>query len=244
MMPDRPQTPPPFPERQEIYREQLQAVLRILKANYPNLQLAFISSHQYAGYGTGNITDPGNGYEHGFGVKWTIESQILGEGDLNADPAAGPITAPWIAWGPYTWADGVNPRSDGLVWECSDFGRDGSHPSAAGSLKLGGLLLDFFTSDPAATPWFLGDGIEPRPNTVTTVAGTTTVPETDPTTTTEGSATSTPESTSPGTSRPQNNGSEDGSDLAWLPIVAGGVAVAIVAFVTAAVLRSRSARPR
>jgi hypothetical protein len=244
MMPDRPQTPPPFPERQEIYRQQLQAVLRILKANYPNLQLAFISSHQYAGYGTGNITDPGNGYEHGFGVKWTIESQILGEGDLNADPAVGPITAPWIAWGPYTWADGVNPRSDGLVWECSDFGRDGSHPSAAGSLKLGGLLLDFFTSDPAATPWFLGDGIEPRPNTVTTVAGTTTVPGTNPTTTTEGSVTSTPESTSPGTSRPQNNGSEDGSDLAWLPIVAGGVAVAIVAFVTAAVLRNRSARPR
>jgi hypothetical protein len=245
MMPDRPQTPPPFPDRQEVYREQLQAVLRILKANYPNLHLAFLSSHQYAGYGTGNITDPGNGYEHGFGVKWTIESQILGQGDINADPAAGPITAPWIAWGPYTWADGVNPRSDGLVWECNDFGRDGSHPSAAGSIKLGGMLVDFFTSDPAATPWFLGDGIDPRPNTVTTAAGTTTVPETGVTTTTaEGSATTTPGSTSTVTSRPENSGGDDGPGTPWVPIVGGGVAVAIIALVTVAVRRSGSARPR
>ena len=244
MMPDRPQTPPPFPDRQELYREQLQAVLRILKTNYPNLHLAFISSHQYAGYGTGNITEPGNGYEHGFGVKWTIESQISGDGNLNADPAAGPIVAPWIAWGPYTWADGVNPRSDGLVWECDEFGRDGSHPNSAGSLKLGGLLLDFFTSDPAATPWFLGDGIEPRPNTVTTSASTTTVSEAGTTTTaTDGSPTTTSDPTSTATSRP-DNGDDDGSVATWLPIVAGGLVVAIIALVTAAVLRNRSAPPR
>jgi hypothetical protein len=245
MLPDRPPNPPPFLERQEIYREQLQAVLRILKTNYPNLHLAYLSSHQYAGYGTGNITDPGNGYEHGFGVKWTIESQILGEGNLNADPAVGPITAPWIAWGPYNWADGVNPRSDGLVWECSDFGRDGSHPSNAGSLKLGGLMLDFFTSDPTATPWFLGAGIEPRPNTPTTVAPTTTVSDPGSTTTsTEGSAPTTPESTSTPTSRPENNGGEDDSSIPLLPIVGGGLVVAIIAFVAAAALRNRSAGPR
>ena len=245
MMPDRPPNPPPFPEREEIYREQLQAVLRTLKANYPNLQLAYISSHQYAGYGTGNITEPGNGYEHGFGVKWTIESQILGQGDLNADPAVGPITAPWIAWGPYNWADGVNPRSDGLIWECSDFGRDGSHPSNAGSLKLGGLMLDFFTSDPTATPWFLGDGIEPRDNTPTTAAPTTTVSEPGTTTsTTEGASTTTSESPSSSTSRPDNNGGEDGSSIPLLPIVLGGLAVAVIAFIAAAVLRNRSAGPR
>ncbi|HKY48233.1 MAG TPA: hypothetical protein VJQ79_09675 [Acidimicrobiia bacterium] len=244
MMPERPPNPPPFPERAEIYKGQLQTVLRILKANYPNLHLAYISSHQYAGYGTGNITEPGNGYEHGFGVKWTIESQILGEGDLNADPAIGPITAPWIAWGPYTWADGLNPRSDGLIWECSDFGRDGSHPSSAGSRKLGGLMLDFFTSDPTATPWFLGDGIEPRPSTPTTVAPTTTVPA--PATTT-----STTEATSPTTSgpsststRPENNGGEGRGSDSLFPIVGGGLVVAVIAFIAAAVLRNRSAGGR
>ena len=153
--------------------------------------------------------------------------------------------APWIAWGPYTWADGVNPRSDGLVWECDEFGRDGSHPNSAGSLKLGGLLLDFFTSDPATTPWFLGDGIEPRPNTVTTGASTTTVSEAGTTTTgTDGSSTTTSGTTSTATSRPENNGGDDGSVADWLPIVAGGLVVAIIALVTAAVLRNRSAGPR
>jgi hypothetical protein len=245
MMPDRPSNPPPFPDRQVVYREQLQAVLRILKTNYPNLHLAFVSSHQYAGYGTGNITEPGNGYEHGFGVKWTIESQILGEGNLNADPAAGPITAPWIAWGPYTWADGVNPRSDGLIWECDDFGRDGSHPNSGGSIKLGGLLLDFFTSDPTSTPWFLGQGIEPRPNTVTTAAPTTTASEAGSTTSaTDGSATTTTGSTSTSGTRPENNGRADDSATPWLPIVGGGIVLAIIAFVAAAALRNRSAGPR
>lgn len=244
MLPDRPQVPPPFPEREEIYREQMQAVLRILKVNFPNLQLAYLSSQQYAGYGTGNITDPGSAYELGFGVKWTIESQILGEGDINADPAVGPITAPWIAWGPYTWADGVNPTSEGLVWECSDFGRDGIHPNRFGSAKLAGLLLDFFTSDPVSTPWFLGEGIEPRPNTVTTVASGTTVSEAGTTTSAEGSATTITGSPSITTSPSESNGREEDSTTPWLPIVGGGIAVALIAFVAAAVLRNRSARPR
>jgi len=245
MMPDRPPNPPPFPEREEIYREQLQTVLRILKSNYPNLHLAYISSHQYAGYGTGNITEPGNGYEHGFGVKWTIESQIRGEGDINADPAVGPITAPWIAWGPYNWADGVNPRSDGLIWECSDFGRDGSHPSAAGSLKLGRLMLDFFTSDPTATPWFLGSGIEPRPSTPTTVAPTTTAAEPGTTTsTTEGASPTTSRPSSTSTSRPENRGGDDGSSFPLIPIVGGGAVLAVIAFIAAAALRNRSAGGR
>jgi hypothetical protein len=72
-------------------------------------------------------------------------------GDL--DYASG--IAPWIAWGPYLWADGLNPRSDGLMWEQSDLGADGTHPSVSGREKVGAMLLDFMLASPFSQPWFL-----------------------------------------------------------------------------------------
>jgi hypothetical protein len=190
MLPDRPGNPPPFPEPELTYREHLQIVLRLLKEHFPNMLIAYVSSHHYAGYGTGNITEPVDGYDHGFGVKWTIESQILGQGDINPDPAKGTMSAPWIAWGPYMWADGVIPRADGLTFECSDYARDGVHPSDEGALELATMLLQFFTSEPTATPWFVGAGVEPAP-TLTTVSPTTTTTTIAPTTTSTTAATTT-----------------------------------------------------
>jgi hypothetical protein len=58
-------------------------------------------------------------------------------------------------WAAYLWADGINPREDGFVWLPEDLVSDCTHPSEAGRLKAARLLLQFFTSDPAATPWFL-----------------------------------------------------------------------------------------
>ena len=48
----------------------------------------------------------------------------------------------------------LTPRSDGLVWERSDFEPDGVHPSAKGALKVATKLFEFFESDPSAQPWF------------------------------------------------------------------------------------------
>lgn len=194
MLPGRPPPPPPFPDFQEGYRDQLKTVLAILKAEYPNLLLAYLSSHQWAGYGTGVIVEPGNGYEHGFGVKWTIEDQIEGDSTINANPALGPMVAPWIAWGPYTWADGVNPRSDGLTWVCSDFKPDGNHPTEAGSLKVAGMLLDFLSSDTTSVRWFLGEGAAP-PVPITTLAVPTTTAVTTIETTTTGTSVESPSTT-------------------------------------------------
>lgn len=40
---------------------------------------------------------------------------------------------------------------------------DGTHPSpTSGVQKVAGLLLDFFTTDPTARPWFLARGALPR----------------------------------------------------------------------------------
>ncbi len=129
-------------------------VVQTAKERFPNLQLMYVSSRMYGGYVPDADSEP-NAYLHGFSVKWLIEDQIEGLAALNADPAAGQVVAPWLAWGPYLWADGLNPRSDGLIWECSDFApSDGTHPfPETGAIKVGQLLYDHLIADPTAT-WF------------------------------------------------------------------------------------------
>lgn len=135
-------------------------ILRALKARYPNLKQVFIASRIYGGYGNG--VSPANpepyAYESGFAVKWAIQAQILQMRNGDIDPRAGDLNyntvAPWVAWGPYLWADGINPRSDGLIWETTDFQPDLTHPSPSGVKKVGTMLLDFFLTSPYTMPWF------------------------------------------------------------------------------------------
>jgi hypothetical protein len=85
-----------------------------------------------------------------------IERQIDGHPDLNYDPDAGvPVVAPWLSWGPYLWADGINPRSDGFTWLQGDMVMDCTHPSASGRAKVACLLLEFFSTDSTTKDWFL-----------------------------------------------------------------------------------------
>ncbi len=82
-----------------------------------------------------------------------IERQIKGDKELayNGDKAIAPV----LLWGPYLWADGVTPRkADGLVYERSDLGPDGTHPSQAGREKVAQQILDFCKTDPLAKGWF------------------------------------------------------------------------------------------
>ena len=59
--------------------------------------------------------------------------------------------APLLLWGPYLWGDGVAPRAcDALVWNESDFAKDGTHPSDSGRDKVAQLLLSFFKNEPWA----------------------------------------------------------------------------------------------
>ena len=85
----------------------------------PSVKLAYFTSRIYAGYATSTLNPEPYAYESGFAVKWLIEGQVAGEDSLNYDPGSGPIESPWMAWGPYLWADGLTPRSDGLTWHCS-----------------------------------------------------------------------------------------------------------------------------
>jgi hypothetical protein len=151
---------------------QLGDVVRALKVRYPNLVLVFLSTRVYAGYADTALNPEPFAYEAGFGAKWLIEAQIDQMAGAPPDPTAGdldygslPAIAPWVGWGPYLWADGTTPRSDGLTWSCSDFQNDGTHPSMAGQQKVGAELLRFFLGSPFAQPWFVAghvfaDGFE------------------------------------------------------------------------------------
>lgn len=147
-----------FPQHAETLRDQFITVMGIIKDRYPHAYLVFASSRIYAGYATGPLNPEPYAYESGFAVKWMIEEQINGNPDMNFDPNNGPVEVPWVSWGPYTWADGLTPRSDGLIWECADFAPDGTHPSAQGADKVASMLLDMFQNDSTAEPWYKGSG--------------------------------------------------------------------------------------
>ena len=149
----------PFPMDAQTYRDALVEVLGIAKERYPNLLIAYLSSRIFGGYSTTAFPSPEPlTYENGFGVKWAIEKQIDGAPELNHDAEVGPVEAPWIAWGPYLWADGTTPRSDGLTWECRDLRRDGTHPTDSGIRKVATMLAEHFLSAPTAVSWFSSTG--------------------------------------------------------------------------------------
>jgi hypothetical protein len=67
----------------------------------------------YGGYAETPLNPEPDSYETGFAVKDVIAAQIAGEPKLSY---RGRSRAPWLAWGPYLWADGLRPRSDGPTY--------------------------------------------------------------------------------------------------------------------------------
>jgi hypothetical protein len=131
-------------------------VLANLIHHFPNLRIAYLGSRIYGGYGDGQLNPEPYAYEGAFVVRWLIRSQIEEDAELNDDPGRGDVKSPLLLWGPYFWADGTTPRkSDGLTWERSDLGGDGTHPSNSGRQKVAEQLLSFFKTDAHARTWFV-----------------------------------------------------------------------------------------
>lgn len=182
-----------FPDKALALQSDLEAIVRNLKTHFPNIKIVYLSSRTRSyTYWRGLSPEP-VAYETGFAVKWLIEKQIEGDPALNFDPANGETNAPYLAWGPYLWADGENPRSDGLVWTASDMTGDCTHPSPSGNEKVATLLLDFFMQDTTAASWFPASSTAPAKATPTLPVAPATASPT---------SASTPVPTSTGTSTP------------------------------------------
>jgi len=109
--------------------------------------MAFVSSGAYGGYAGAGAAR--NAYESGFAVQALVARQ---------DQApAGSAPAPWLAWGPYPWADGSTPRSDGLTWSRGDFLKDGLQLSTTGAHQAARLLVEFLHDDALARSWYLAE---------------------------------------------------------------------------------------
>jgi hypothetical protein len=143
-----------FPIHAWELRDDLEQIANNLLDRFPNLKLCYLSGRTYGGYATTPLNPEPQAYESSFSVKWLIEDQIDGDPGLNYGQLPGPALAPLLLWGPYLWADGTNPRSDGLIWLESDFEEDGTHPSPAGEQKVADLLSAFFENDITAGAWW------------------------------------------------------------------------------------------
>src|SRR5438876_1422473 len=135
-----------FPENARLLQRALRSIVEILRTKFPQLKLVYVSSRTYGGYSQSDLSPEPVAYESAFAVKWLIEERI--------NTPSPDRSIPWVSWGPYLWADGLTPRSDGLIWERSDFEPDGVHTSPQGALKVATMLFEFFQRDTAARRWF------------------------------------------------------------------------------------------
>lgn len=149
---------PDLLENTQLMAIDLARVVVIIKSRFPNVLLGYVTSRIYGGYTSNELRNEPGAYESAFGFQLLIRAQIDGALPLNYDPKEGPVRSPWLSWGPYMWADGLVPRSDGLTWECDDFDDDGFHSGEGAEAKMSSALIEFFRTDPTTIGWFL----EPR----------------------------------------------------------------------------------
>lgn len=131
-----------WPAETDRLRDDMKKLITRAREKYPNVKLIFLSSRIYAGYATTRLNPEPYAYEGAFAMRAVIRDQA----------ADGPA----ILWGPYLWTNGEKGRAlDDLKWLKEDCGPDGTHPSQSGQQKVAHLLLDFFTKNPYAQPWFV-----------------------------------------------------------------------------------------
>lgn len=124
-----------------VYETYLNAHIDRAIRELDGLEQIFISSAVYSGYSSKPTTrsEPG-AYLEGVAVDKVIKARMGNPG-------------PWIGWGPYLWANGLEERADKLVWKCLDFDIDGIHPGPLAEAKVAEMFYRFMDNSPV-TKWF------------------------------------------------------------------------------------------
>ena len=135
----------PFPRDARGLQSDLRAIIKIMRARYPNVKLVYLSSRTYGGYAITGLNPEPAAYDSAYAVRGVIQERISGR-----------LKGPFLLWGPYLWTDGTAGRSDGLVWTCDDVEEDGTHPSKSGIQKVVTMLTTFFKTDQTAKRWYVG----------------------------------------------------------------------------------------
>lgn len=151
-----------FPTDMVTLQAHLESIAQNLHTLFPSIKMVFFNSREYGAYSNGlagsgqNDPEP-YAYESAFAVRGMIQDQLNGVPAMNYIAANGPVMAPWVAWGPYTWANGLLGRSDGIVWPCANFEADGVHASQSGggTEKVSNMLMNFLKTSDTSSPWFL-----------------------------------------------------------------------------------------
>jgi hypothetical protein len=142
---------------------QYTTLLQRMQDSMSNLKQVFFSGFHYTGYTHPShhlyesLSEP-KAYWGNIAIKTLIERQIAGDPELAFEGPGKKV--PYLAWGPYFWADGTNPRLiDSLIWPCEDYRDDdtggGFHLEQSGKWKEAQMLMNFFENDPVASKWYL-----------------------------------------------------------------------------------------
>lgn len=138
---------------------QIKRCMNEIKTRFPNVKVCYLASRISGRYATTTLNPEPYSYWTGWAVKKVIADQI--NGDVQLAYSGTGAKSPWLSWGIYMWSDGSTPQTTNpnVFFTCpGDYQNDGTHPSTAGAQKVGGLLLNFFSSDSTCIPWFLGTG--------------------------------------------------------------------------------------
>jgi hypothetical protein len=153
-----------LPSRMSRISDEIGQVMRRASRVFPNLEIAFLTSRPYGGYSNPRLDPEPYAYDSGFAVRTAIHRQIMGEPGFSTLRGRGsPGRLPVMLWGPYYWADGPKPSTNGLSWLPQDF-FDGLHPSWYGAEKGARVMSDFFANDPFARHWFLAPEFSALPS--------------------------------------------------------------------------------